>query len=105
MNVAPYLAFTPAANGSAPNNFDLAIANGDKLRLFQFTSTIDIMPNDYVTFRLEYGYRSASIPYFTSSGGTTSPSGYVNGPEGDMPWSADLQKSEHRLTLAVNFRL
>lgn len=105
VNVAPYLAFSPAVAGSAPNNFDLAIANGEKLRLYQFTTTFDVMPNDYVTFRFEYGYRSASVPYFTSSGGTTSPSGYVNGPEGTIPWSADLKKNEHRLTLAINFRL
>ncbi|MES2543461.1 MAG: outer membrane beta-barrel protein [Bacteroidota bacterium] len=107
VNTSPYLAFTPAATGDMPNNYDNAIANGEKLRLFQFTSTFDIMPNDYVTFRLEYGYRNSSIPYFTSSGGTTSPSGYTNGPTDPInnPWSADLSKNEHRVTLAVNFRL
>lgn len=104
-NVSPYLAFTPAAIGDAPNNFDAAIADGDKLRLFQFTSTFDVMPNDFVTFRLEYGYRNSSIPYFTGSGGTTSPSGWVNGPVSDTPWAAELKKDEHRVTLAVNFRL
>lgn len=104
-NIAPYLAFTPAATGDVPNNFDTAIANGDKLRMFQFTSTLDVMPNDFVTFRLEYGYRNSSIPYFTGSGGTTSPSGWVNGPVSDTPWVADLKKDEHRVTLAVNFRL
>lgn len=104
-NIAPYLAFTPAATGDVPNSFDTAIANGDKLKLFQFTSTFDVMPNDFVTFRLEYGYRNSSIPYFTGSGGTTSPSGWVNGPVSDTPWAADLKKDEHRVTLAVNFRL
>jgi hypothetical protein len=63
------------------------------------------MPNDFVTLRLEYGYRNSSIPYFTNSGGTTSPSGWVNGPTGDTPWTAQLMKNEHRITLAVNFRL
>lgn len=105
VNVSPYLAFTPAATGDVPNNYDNAIANGDKLRLFQFTTTFDIMPSDYVTFRFEYGYRNASVPYFAGSGGTTSPSGFTNGPTGELPWAAKLEKNEHRFTVAVNFRL
>jgi hypothetical protein len=105
VNTAPYLAFSPAISGSVPNGFETAIANGEKLKLFQFTTTFDIMPNDFVTFRFEYGYRNSSIPYFTTSSGTTSPSGYTNGPTGSLPWGADLQKNEHRITLAVNFRL
>jgi hypothetical protein len=105
VNVSPYLAFTPAAAGDVPNNYDTAIANGEKLKIFQFTTTFDIMPSDYVTFRLEYGYRNSSIPYFTGAGGTTSASGWTNGPTGDIPWAADLKKSENRITLAVNFRI
>ena len=105
VNTAPYLAFSPAITSTAPNAFETAIANNEKLKLFQFTTTFDIMPNDFVTFRLEYGYRNSSIPYFTTSSGTTSPSGYINGPTGSLPWAANLQKNEHRLTLAVNFRL
>jgi len=105
VNVSPYLAFTPAAAGDVPNNYDNAIASGDKLKIFQFTTTFDIMPSDFVTFRLEYGYRNASVPYFAGSGGTTSASGWTNGPTGSTPWAADLKKSENRITLAVNFRL
>lgn len=105
VNVAPYLAFSPAVPGTVPNNYDVALANGEKLRLLQFTTTFDVMPSDYMTFRLEYGYRKSSIPYFTSAGGTTSPSGYVNGPVGASPWAAQLKKDESRITLAVNFRL
>lgn len=105
VNTQPYLAFTPAAAGNMPNNYDLAIANNEKLKLFQFTTTFDIMPSDYVTFRFEYGYRNSSIPYFTTSGGTTSPSGYVNGPTSATPWAANLSKNENRLTVAINFRL
>ena len=104
VNTSPYLAFTPAAAGDVPNNYDTAIANDEKLRLFQFTSTFDIMPNDYVTFRFEYGYRNSSIPYFAGSGGTTSSTGWANLPN-TTPWAAVLGKNEHRLTVAVNFRL
>lgn len=105
VNTSPYLAFTPAMATSIPNNFETAIANGEKLKLFQYTTTVDIMPNDYVTFRLEYGYRHASIPYFTSEGGTTSSTGYVNNPNNLPNWAAVLKKDENRITLAVNFRL
>jgi hypothetical protein len=105
VNVSPYLAFTPAATGDIPNNYDEAIANGEKLRIFQFTTTFDIMPSDFVTFRIEYGYRNSSVPYFAGSGGTTSASGWTNGPTGETPWAADLKKNENRITLAVNFRL
>lgn len=105
VNESPYLAFTPAAEGDKPNNYDLALAQNKKLELFQFTSTFDVMPNDYVTFRLEYVYRQSSIPYFTGHGGTTSASGWTNGPTTVLPWAADLRKTENRLTLAVNFRL
>lgn len=104
-NVAPYLAFSPAAPGAIANNYETAIAEGRKLEIFQFTTTVDLMPNEFVTFRLEYGYRLSSIPYFTGAGGTTSASGCTNGPTTVLPWTADLLKTENRITLAVNFRL
>ena len=63
------------------------------------------MPNDHVTFRFEFGHRSASVPYFAGPGGTTSPSGWTNGPTTTLPWSADLETTEDRITVGVNFRL
>ncbi len=104
-NTSPYLAFTPAVSGDEPNGFEEAIANDEKLEITQFTATFDVMPNDHVTFRFEYGFRSASMPYFAGEGGTTSPSGWTNGPTTTLPWKADLQKTENRFTVAVNFRL
>lgn len=105
VNTSPYLAFTPAAPSTVPNDYDLALSKNEKLHLFQFTSTFDIMPNDFVTFRLEYIYRQANMPYFAGHGGTTSPSGLVNGPTTLIPWKPDLRKEENRITVAVNFRL
>lgn len=104
-NIEPYLAFSPAVTTTVINDYDKALAQNKKLELFQFTSTFDIMPNDHVTFRLEYLHRQSSIPYFTGHGGTTSPSGFTNGPQTLLPWKPDLQKIENRITLAVNFRL
>jgi hypothetical protein len=74
-----------------------------KLAIYQGTSTIDVMPNDYVTFRLEYGYRKSNVPYFAGRGGTTSPDGWVNTPLGN--WQPDLVKSSHRVTFALSVRL
>ncbi|SJZ45568.1 outer membrane beta-barrel protein [Sediminibacterium ginsengisoli] len=102
-NPGTYLAFTPSP--VVPNDYTDAI-NADpkqKLNLGQFTTTFDVMPNDHVTFRLEYGYRAANVPYFAGPGGTTSPDGWADTPVGN--WRPDLRKDESRVTVAVSFRL
>ncbi|SEP65321.1 outer membrane beta-barrel protein [Flavobacterium urocaniciphilum] len=103
-NPGGYLAFTPAQSGAIPNDYEIAIANGKDLKMCQFSTTFDFMPNDIVTFRLEYAYRNANVPYFTGSGGTTSQTGFSNDTL-DPNWKADLKKFENRIILAVNFRL
>ena len=100
-NPGGYLAFSPSP--VADNDFNDAIAAGKDLTVWQGTATFDIMPNDFVTFRLEYGFRSSNIPYFAGSNGTTSPDGWIDTPTDG--WRPDLKKSENRITLAVNFRL
>lgn len=100
-NPGAYLAFSPSP--VADNDFNDALADGKDLQMFQGTATFDVMPNDYITFRLEYGYRSSNIPYFAGPGGTTSPDGWAD--TATDGWRPDLRKSENRITLAVNFRL
>jgi len=102
-NPSLYLAFSPSP--VAPNDFTDAIENdpNQNLTIYQGTATFDIMPNDFVTFRLEYRYRQSNKPYFAGSGGTTSPDGWVSTPTDN--WRPDLTKQEHGITLAVNFRL
>jgi hypothetical protein len=102
-NPSTYLAFSPS--NVANNDFNDAMANDPKqqLNIGQFTATFDIMPNDFVTFRIEYGYRSSNVPYFAGSGGTTSPDGWIDTPTNT--WRPDLQKTENRLTIATSFRL
>ncbi|WP_054511301.1 outer membrane beta-barrel protein [Chryseobacterium sp. ERMR1:04] len=100
-NPGAYLAFSPSP---VPNNdFNDAIAKGEKLKMFQGTATVDLMPNQFITFRLEYGFRKSNIPYFAGSGGTTSPDGWIDTPIDS--WRPDLRKSDSRFTLAVMFRL
>ncbi|MBL7931595.1 MAG: porin, partial [Bacteroidia bacterium] len=71
-NGGAYLAFSPSP--VAPNAFtdELAQNPSKPLNIQQGTITFDYMPNEYTTFRLEYGYRQANMPYFAGHGGTTS---------------------------------
>ncbi|WP_415326101.1 outer membrane beta-barrel protein [Chryseobacterium sp. MMS23-Vi53] len=100
-NPGAYLAFSPSP--VANNDFNDALAKGEKLKMFQGTATVDFMPNQFVTFRLEYGFRKSNIPYFAGPGGTTSPDGWIDTPVDS--WRPDLRKSDSRMTLAVMFRL
>lgn len=102
-NPTTYLAFSPSP--VQPNDFTDAMAADPKqeLNVIQGTACFDVMPSDHVTFRFEYAYRSANVPYFTGHGGTTSPDGWTDTPI--ATWRPDLQKTENRVTVAVNFRL
>jgi hypothetical protein len=68
--------------------------------------TLDYMPFDTVTFRVEYNHRAASVPYFSGAGGVTPPGGN-QGSLGSavMGWSPDLRYTEDRLTTAMMVRL
>ena len=103
-NPGGYLAFSPAQRGITPNDYETAISEGEKIKMCQLSTTFDFMPSDFITFRIEYAYRNANIPYFTGPGGTTSQTGFSNDTL-DPDWKADLKKSENRIILAVNFRL
>lgn len=103
-NPGGYLAFSPAVSGGIPNDYELAIASGKSLKMTQLSATFDVMPSDFVTFRLEFAHRNANVPYFPGSGGTTSQTGFNNDVL-DPTWKADLRKIENRIIAAVNFRL
>lgn len=48
---------------------------GDRAQMHDGTITFDYMPSQFITFRLEEGYRYADIPYWTGRGGITPPGG------------------------------
>ena len=104
-NGGQYLAFSPSP--VAPNGYTDALVTDPykPVKITQLTATFDIMPNDFTTFRFEFGHRNSNLPYFAGHSGTTSPSGWVAGPTTTLPWRPDLQKTENRITIAVNFRL
>jgi len=102
-NPGLYLAFSPSPVQANDFNNAFAANPNKKLWMAQGTATFDIMPVDFVTFRFEYGYRWANVPYFAGSGGTTSPDGWSDTNIG--AWRPDLRNMENRLTMAVSFRL
>lgn len=100
-NPGLYLAFSPSP--VSDNAFTDAMADGKSLKMSQLTLTFDIMPSDFVMFRLEYAYRHSNVAYFAGPGGTTSLDGWSDTDTTD--WQPDLQTDENRVIFAVNFRL
>lgn len=104
-NGGAHLAFSPSP--VTPNAYTTVFDTdpNEVLKLTQWTLTMDVMPADHFTLRVEYGYRTSNLPYFAGPGGTTAPSGWVNGPDTEIPWEPDLVKTESRLSMGVNWRL
>jgi hypothetical protein len=77
---------------------------GDQFKGWDCSTNFDWMPNQSITFRIEYVHRQANVGYFAGGGGVTSQTGYTTNTL-DPNWRPDLVKSENRLILAVLFRL
>jgi biotin carboxyl carrier protein len=60
---------------------------GDRAQMHDGTVTVDYMPSQFITFRLESGYRFSDIPYWTGHGGITPPGG-SNGSPADYQCAA-----------------
>jgi len=83
-NPGRYLVLIPPINGesasSAALNSPYFTGNpGDPFKAWDSSVTFDYMPRQYITFRWEYDYRHASVPYWTGAGGITPPPGSNNG--------------------------
>jgi hypothetical protein len=103
-NPGRYLVLMPPINGAtALSGTPYFTANpGDPFEAWDLQVATDYSPQPFVTFRLEYNYREASVPYFAGRGGVTPPGGN-QGPAGSpvKDWSPDLAKVERRLSLAM----
>jgi hypothetical protein len=53
---------------------------GDRAQMHDGTVTFDYMPSQFITFRLETGYRYSDTPYWTGRGGITPPGGNNGSP-------------------------
>ena len=77
-NPGRYLVLLPPINGetapSAAINAPYFTGNpGDPFKAWDMSVTYDYMPRQWLTFRWEYDYRHASVPYWTGRGGITPP--------------------------------
>ena len=107
-NPGRYLVLVPPINGAtAFSGTPYFTANpGDAFRAWDVTATVDIMPDQFTTFRVELNHRAASVPYFAGGGGVT-PNGGNAGPAGSaVPgFSPDLRRAETRINLALLIKL
>ncbi|MGC4023469.1 MAG: outer membrane beta-barrel protein [Cyclobacteriaceae bacterium] len=113
-NPGRYLVLYPTGDASPlpdPNNptktegtHPFNTSPGTQFSGFDYSTNIDWMPNQSLTWRIEYVHRYASVPYFAGHGGVTSPTGYTTTP---IPsnWAPDLAHLEDRIIFAMLFRL
>jgi Putative beta-barrel porin-2, OmpL-like. bbp2 len=85
-NPGRYLVLLPPINGetaiSASTNSPYFTENpGNPFKAWDSSITFDYMPKQYITFRWEYDYRHANVPYWTGRGGITPPGGNNGSPE------------------------
>ena len=85
-NPGRYLVLLPPINGesaiTASTNSPYFTENpGDPFKAWDSSFTFDYMPSQYITFRWEYDYRHANVPYWTGRGGITPPGGNNGFPE------------------------
>jgi len=103
-NPGRYLVLLPPINGAtAFSGTPYFTENpGDPYKALDASATFDYMPSQYITFRWEYNYRAANVPYFSGSGGITPPGGNTGALGSFVPgFAPDLRKSENRLNLAL----
>lgn len=113
-NPGRYLVLYPTGQASPlpdPNNptkaegaYPFSANAGDPFQGIDWSTNLDFMPNQSITFRVEYVYRHASVPYFAGKGGVTSQTGYTTTLL-DPNWRPDLVKTESRIIFALLFRL
>ena len=88
-NPGRYLTLLPPINGAtAVTGTPYFTENGgDRAQMHDGTVTFDYMPSQFITFRLETGYRYSDVPYWTGHGGITPPGGN-NGSAADYQCAA-----------------
>ncbi len=107
-NPGRYLVLMPPINGAtAASGTSYFTENpGDRFRAWDASITLDYMPDQFVTFRVEFDHRHASVPYFAGPGGVTPPNGNVGAPGSSVPgWAPDLRRTEDRIDCAILVKL
>ena len=103
-NPGRYLVLLPPINGAnAASGTPYFTENpGDPYKAWDISGTFDWMPSQYITWRWEYNYRAANVPYFSGPGGVTPPGGNQGAPGSFVSgWAPDLRRNENRLNMAI----
>ena len=108
-NRGRYLVLVPPINGATAASGDSSGSftenPGDSFNAWDAQITGDYMPTRNLTFRLEYTYRWANVPYYSGPGGVTPPGGNQGAPGSVVPgWAPDLVKDENIVTAAMMIR-
>jgi hypothetical protein len=101
-NPGRYLVLLPPINGATAGSGTPYFTEnpGDPYKAWDASATFDWMPSQYITWRWEYNYRGANVPYFSGPGGVTPPGGNQGTPGSLVPgFTPDLRKIENRLNL------
>jgi hypothetical protein len=128
-NPGRYLVLVPPINGetaasAAVNSPYFTFNPGDPFKAWDSSLTFDYMPRQWLTFRMEYDYRHASVPYWSGAGGVTPPAflGASTGTNNGSPteyacmngapsltaggcatngglWTPDLRRDEHLIDI------
>jgi putative OmpL-like beta-barrel porin-2 len=106
-NPGRYLVLLPPINGesaiTASTNSPYFTENpGDPFKAWDSSITFDYMPKQYITFRWEYDYRHANVPYWTGRGGITPPGGNTGAPT-DYVCNNGVSSGEESLGPATAF--
>jgi len=97
-NPGRYLALLPAGNGMLSQN------PSDIFEGWDASTNLQYMPNQFITFGLEFVSRHTNVPYFSGRDGVTSPNGW-NPPLGNpSSYLADLVKDENRIIVSTIIR-
>jgi Putative beta-barrel porin-2, OmpL-like. bbp2 len=100
-NPGRYLALLPPINGAtAITGSPYFTENpGQQFHGYDTTITFDYMPNQYITFRSEMGYRHTDVPYWSGRGGITPPGGN-NGSPADFACTTGASSGTNNLIAA-----
>lgn len=107
-NPGRYLVLLPPVNGAtaASGTPYFTLNSGESYKAWDTSATFDYMPNQYLTWRIEFNHREANVPYFAGAGGLTPPGGNIGTPGSLVAgWVPDLRRAENRITLALLIRL
>ncbi len=123
-NPGRYLVLLPPIDGATASTGTPYFTEnpGNPFQAYDFQTTFDYMPTQFVTWRVEFTQRGANVPYFSGPGGLTPPGGNNANPalytcmdgtqnasgncgnDGGL-WSPDLRKQERRWIFALLVRL